>query len=368
MPRKGSKKRRRFGERDGDPFASAMGPRNAVDLFVPLCKAASCPVTSPEQTLASVLQQLRQAGYCKCALTHTVYGRPKEEVDEAEVAIPTALLQQSPIPVLRRLHVVVETLTDVALFAGHQSSPIEHILNGYDIVSLNPRNAATWEAACRTVVQRRLVDILSVDYHSSYGLPFRIKRADLQHLAKNNIALEIPYGPALIDPKARRNLMLTCNEAVVMAGAGRVLLSSGPRLVNNVDMGPQALRSPGDLLNFAGVVMGLSAQTVRQALDGSFLLNKKQQQQQQQQQKKRPEDAASSTTTRPQVRVTNIEIMSSDVNDDDDDDKCSRAGKKPMEMGSGQSQTLRRDNDNVSPQKRKNSSDNVHDDDGFIAM
>jgi RNase P subunit p30 len=363
MPRKGSKKRRRFGERDGDPFASTMGPRNAMDLFVPLCKAASCSVTSPEQTLASVLQQLRQAGYCQCALTHTVYGRPKDEVDEAEVAIPTALLQQSPIPVLRRLHVVVETLTDVALFAGHQSSPIEHILNGYDIVSLNPRNAATWEAACRTVVQRRLVDILSVDYHSSYGLPFRIKRADLQHLARNNIVLEIPYGPALIDIKARRNLMLTCNEAVVMAGTGRILLSSGPRLVNNFDMGPQALRSPGDLLNFARVVMGLSAQTVRQALDGSFLLAKEQQQQQQQ--KKRPDDAALSTTTRPQVRVTNIEIMGSDDVDDNDD---SRAGKKPMEMGSGQPQTLRRDNDNVSPQKRKKLSDSVHDDDGFIAM
>jgi RNase P subunit p30 len=366
MPRKGSKKRRRFGERDGDPFASKMGPQNAVDLFVPMCKAASCPVTSPEQTLASVLQQLRQAGYCQCALTHMVYGRPKEEVDGAELAIPAALLQQSPIPVLRRLHVVVETLTDVALFAGHQSSPIEHILNGYDIVSLNPRNAATWEAACRTVVQRRLVDILSVDYHSSHVLPFRIKRADVQHLARNNIVLEIPYAPALIDMKARRNLMLTCNAAVVSAGGLRVLLSSGPRLVNNVDTGPQALRSPGDLLNLARVVMGFSASTVRHALDGSFLLAK-----QQQQQTKRPEDDASSTTTRPQVRVTNIEIMGSDDDDDnDDDDKCRRAGKRAMEMGNTgqQSQTLRRVKDNVSPQKRKNSSDSVHDDDGFIAL
>jgi hypothetical protein len=396
MPKKGSKKRsRRSGEKVGDdvdPFASAMGPRDAVDLFVPMCKAASCgaATASPEPTLRTVLRRLYQAGYVQCAVTHTVYGRPRPDVDAAETAIPAALLQNSPLPVLRRLHVVVETLTDLALFSGHQASPIEPILNGYDIVSLSPRNAATWEAACRTVVHRNRrrgesgssgggVDIISIDYYSAaqqqQTQSLRIRHADIRQLAHNNMVLELPYAPALIDARARRHLMVLCSNRAVTESATRLLLSSGPRLIGtNQNVGPQALRRPGDLLNFARVVMGLSAQTVQRALDGSFLSSSS--------------SSSSKSTTRPHVQVTDIEIVGGNDDSDaggNDDDATGSLGnnraKKKSRSEDPPEATLRRDKDSDSdsdvPPEHNDRCDSVddgdeddhdNDDDGFIAM
>jgi hypothetical protein len=365
-----------------------MGPRDAVDLFVPMCKAASCSAAtaSPEQTLRSVLRRLSQAGYVQCAVTHTVYGRPRPDVDTAETAVPASLLQNSPLPVLRRLHVVVETLTDLALFSGHQASPIEPILNGYDIVSLSPRNAATWEAACRTVVHRNRrsrgggsgggVDIISIDYYSAaqqqQTQSLRIRHADIRQLAHNNMVLELPYAPALLDARARRHLMVLCSNRAVTESATRLLLSSGPRLIgNNQDVGPQALRQPGDLLNFARVVMGLSAQTLRRALDGSFLSS----------------SSSSKSTTRPHVQVTDIEIIGGNDDSDaggggGDDAKGSVGNNRAKKKARSEDQpeaTLRRDEDSDSdvPPERKARCDsfddgvednNDDDDDGFIAM
>lgn len=318
-----------------DAIASSMGPKDAVDFFVPLADPSTCSTLTAKQTTLAVLNHLKKCGYVKCALTHTVYGRPKDPEDLANNAIPKSIYASASITVLRRLHVIVETLADIGLFASGAQSPIANILKEYDIISLAPRNAAALDAACRTEV-----DIVSMDYHSMHSVPFRWKRHEIRLLVRNGTRFEIPYAPALLDAKARRNLMILCSDAVTKAP--NILLSSGPRISNGDDVGPQALRRPGDMLNFAHVIMGLVAHSLANALRGNLVRRTTQ-----------PDSAA-------RIKVSKIQVITT----------CNYSPSEAQLKGT-KSQAVQidvADDTKTSTNKRVREEEDSVDDDGFIAL
>jgi ribonuclease P/MRP protein subunit RPP1 len=181
------------------------------------------------------------------ALTHTVFGAPKQSEDKAENAIPDSLFdmsssrdqkkprgavstndaassgdktsnQQSPIKVLRRLHAVLENLSDVGHYVKRRNEAdadsgsnknSAKILQEYDLVSLAPRNDATFQSACSSA---NASDIITLDYTSGRGgvqLPFRIRPADVKAVIARKAVFEIPYAPAVLNRNQRKGLVQT---------------------------------------------------------------------------------------------------------------------------------------------------------------
>jgi RNase P/RNase MRP subunit p30 len=249
--------------------APAEGPRGALDLFVALPKKASTSSSSdvvPQKVMIqSLLTRLYETGFEQAALTHTVYGRPAEH-DRVDTTLPVALLQKKKsddIRVLRRLHVVVENLSDVGLY-GSISSPIIDILNEYDLVSLSPRNDAAFHAACSSAIY---ADIITLDSATS----FKIRATDVKAAIANNIVFELPYAAAVLNRPSRKALVQTCRE-FQMASLGlkpHVIFSSGNRNLTedtSTDLGPMALRTAGDLANLLQAVLGFDSRTASKAL------------------------------------------------------------------------------------------------------
>lgn len=209
------------------------------DLWVPV------PKDTPLLHTQEMQQRLASTGFTHMALTHTVFGAPKQSEDKAENAIPDSLFnmsscrdqkklrgavstddassreknsnQQSPIKVLRRLHAVLENLSDVGHYvkrrneadAGAGSNKSAKILQEYDLVSLAPRNDATFQSACSSA---NASDIITLDYTSGRGgvqLPFRIRPADVKAVIARKAVFEIPYAPAILNRNQRKGLVQT---------------------------------------------------------------------------------------------------------------------------------------------------------------
>ncbi|KAG7365557.1 RNase P subunit p30 [Nitzschia inconspicua] len=287
------------------------------DLFVELPKSTTTTTSNTERHLIvnELRQRLQTIGYTHMALTHVIYGRPNAEQDTATRAIPTSLVvrnnqtaaikskpvssstsrkrklddyddhddddnevpsssidcsndgKSQTIHVLRRLHSVVESVSDVATFTTTNET-----LQGYDLVSLGPTNDVTFQAACRDATA---ASIVTLDYtQRGLKLPFSIKSNDVQTLQGRGGSFEICMAPALLTLKHRKSLIHACREVLLAcqqssssttkttkttsSSPARILLSSGRRTnsVDGTDMGILALRTPGDLMNLAKVIMG----------------------------------------------------------------------------------------------------------------
>lgn len=266
--------------------------RCSCDLFLELPKATTATTATERALLVKELKNRAQSlGYTHVALTHTIFGRPKPGQDDADVAISAALyhttttttttvsskkrkLDDSFAPaapatisnnhakmtILRRLHSVVESVSDVSTF-----TPTNEALIGYDVVSLCPTNDATFQAACRNATA---ANILTIDYtQRGLKLPFSMSARDLQALHDRGGMLEVCLAPALLNLKHRKSLIHASRE-VIMACQSlssstkkstlTIIVSSGSRqlLDGNTDMGVLALRSPGDIQNLVKVIMG----------------------------------------------------------------------------------------------------------------
>jgi RNase P subunit p30 len=251
-----------------------------------------------------ILTRLQDTGYSTIALTHTIYGRPSEN-DQACVALPESLWTARPhgsdknsavirLKILRRLHVVVENVSDVGLYSG-ASSPIQTLLDGYDLISVAPRNDAVFSAVCssassssgskstRISNKRRSnsssskIDIITLEYNCPHYLPFKLRGMDIRAaVEQGRVALELPYGAALLNPKLRRSLIQTAQELqTVTAGmkTAMILFSSGPRQGDRInDVGPLAFRMPADLRNLLQTVLGFAPSVSSQAVDGTDAL------------------------------------------------------------------------------------------------
>jgi RNase P/RNase MRP subunit p30 len=259
---------------------------------MPQKQSGSPPVPLVVQQL---LNRLRETGFKQVALTHTVYGRPRETDDQAVTAIPDSLFlasspgatapdakEQEGIPrrkslrVLRRLYAVVENLSDVASYTTRENA----LLKEYDVVSISPRNDATFQSACASALS---ADIITLDYASSRGgLPFKIRATDVKAAAERNVVFEIPYAAAVSNRKHRTAWVRTCREfqtASIGLKAKIIFSSSGSRGALHdggavTDVGPMALRSPGDLANLLQTVSGFDSRTCAAAVSttGLFVL------------------------------------------------------------------------------------------------
>jgi RNase P/RNase MRP subunit p30 len=264
----------------------------ACDLMVMLPKDAT-PLQSRLQ-IEGIMTRLSSTGFTHMALTHTIYGRPKPGDDKATKAIPSSLWSseqnngseptkkkrkttQNPpseadasIKVLRRIHGVLENLSDVGSYLSN--GPDAALLNEYDLISVAPRNEATFQSVCASAT---MVDIITLDYSSTRGLrlPYKIKAADVQAVMDRGAAFEINFAPALLKSKLRKALVQTCRE-LQTASLGKkplVLFSSGDRTYEDSDVGVMALRMPGDLSNLMQVLLQFDPTTANRAVGPTAL-------------------------------------------------------------------------------------------------
>ena len=235
--------------------------------------------------IKEIMDRLASTGFSHMALTHTIYGRPRPTEDRANVAIPTSLWSQekdedkkesttkkrktsefhSPnICILRRLHAVLENLSDVGVYLSNSS--YSALLNEYDIVSVSPRNEATFQSACASATA---ADIITLDYTiRGMRLPYRIRPADVKAVANRNAAFELTFAPALLNGKQRRALVQTCRELQNSSLEKKpyILFSSGNRAREDSDAGALALRMPGDLTNLLHSVLHFDPSTASKAV------------------------------------------------------------------------------------------------------
>lgn len=269
----------------------------ACDLNLLLPKNAT-PLQSQLQ-IRDLLSRLSSTGFTHVALTHAIYGRPKPLEDKATKVIPETLWmtrqeardettepkkkkrKSSPeaellqtvhpsIHVLRRLHAVLENISDVGCYLSN--SPEATLLNEYDVISVAPRNEATFQSVCASATA---ADIITLDYSSTRGLklPFKIRSSDVQAVIDRKAAFEINFAPALLKPKYRKALVQTCRELQI-ASAGKtplVLFSSGDRTLEDSDVGPMALRTPGDLANLMHALLQFDSATANRAVGQAAL-------------------------------------------------------------------------------------------------
>jgi RNase P/RNase MRP subunit p30 len=134
---------------------------------------------------------------------------------------------------------------------------------------MSPRNETVFSAICNTA-HLLYVDIITLDYTAGRGgvqLPYTIKSSSIATAISHGLYFEIPYGPAIMDTNKRKAFVQTAKQfqLAIMAKSSSsstfpMVLSSGNRrrMNGDKDMGPMALRLPGDLQNFIQVVLGLS--------------------------------------------------------------------------------------------------------------
>jgi ribonuclease P/MRP protein subunit RPP1 len=245
-----------------------------MDLMVVLPSSSSSKKQQPS-LLPSLLDRIETTGFTTVALTHLVYGSP-QSADHVDLVFPDSMMlmlqkhlqkkrkNKPQLRVLKRLHAIVENLSDVGLYAlkpdKNDNDCTQRILQSYDLVSLAPRNDAVFQAAC---VSATAAEILTLDYFSSNSrlgrLPFKVRTKDVKAAIQRGVVFEIPYAPAILHPRNRKAFVQTFRE-LQTASLGlkpKILLSSGNRQFGSEqeDVGALALRMPGDLINLLETVL-----------------------------------------------------------------------------------------------------------------
>lgn len=241
----------------------------ASDLMVMLPKGSAIET---KLQIKEIIARLASTGYSQMALVHTIYGRPRPE-DRAELAIPSSLWTSAyphgnpGITILRRLHVVLENLSDVGIYVC--KGPHETMINEYDLVSVSPRNEAVFQSACSSA---SAADIISLDYTiRGIRLPYKIRPVDAKAAIDRQVAFEIPLAPALLHTKQRKALVQTSRELQrsCLGLKPTVLVSSGDRTFEESDVGTMALRMPGDISNLLQTVLQFDVKTSQHAIKAS---------------------------------------------------------------------------------------------------
>lgn len=302
MPHRKAKKPR--GSRGVTPCIKDGRQRPYHDLMVVLPKSSSSSEVKIQAQLImkQLVERLASIGYTTMAFSHVVYGRPRPDDNvESMLQLPVSSTQKrdeldessidsalgnrktkrdtfSNIRIVKRLHAIVENSADVGAYSNTstaENASTLSLLQQYDLVSLAPRNDVAFQSACSASE----ADIVTLDYTAGRGgvqLPFRIRPADVRALVERGAAFELHYAPALLNIQQRKALVQTA-RLLQMASTGirpkpRILFSSGDRTVTgDVDMGPMALRSPGDLINLMQTVLGVDATTAHNAMGSSAI-------------------------------------------------------------------------------------------------
>jgi hypothetical protein len=206
--------------------------------------------------------------------------------------------------ILKRLNVIIEEASDLELYCNNvPNGATSEALNSYDIIAMSPQNDTSFSAICTTSASTGTsnmsnhyhCDIIILDYTAGRGgiqLPYKLKTSDVRAAANRGIVFELPYGPALIDPSKRKafvqtaHLFLnTCTGGGIKDNDGddndndgdndehdlppKIIISSGQRIFENNDRGIMALRSPGDMINFANIILSMDQKNSRDALSSN---------------------------------------------------------------------------------------------------
>jgi RNase P/RNase MRP subunit p30 len=283
MPQR-KRKRLRGSESSKKNDQSGSTAPSRFDLWLQMPKQAQTQDLESKLVVRKLLKRLESTSYTHAALTHTVFGCPRVPEDRVDTVLPASIWEtdstkqarnSNAFRVLRRLHAVVENLSDVGFYAikADDASPL---LEEYDVVSIAPRNDAAFQACC---VSATAAEIITLDYTSGRGgvqLPFRIRTTDVRAAVERRAVFEIPYAPGILNPNQRKALVQTCRE-LQMASLGlkaKVIFSSGDRIEGQTDVGAMALRTPGDLVNLMESVLRFDSGTSHDALTsaGAFVL------------------------------------------------------------------------------------------------
>ena len=186
-----------------------------------------------------ITDRLDFLGYSSIALVHQVYGKPKD-LDTDKIFDPYEQIlsgnkkRKRTLQVYRRLHAVVENLSDVAFFTSNEHK----VFDSYDLISIAPCSEAILDSVCSSA----LVNIITLDYTRG-GLPFKLRSTHVRAAVDRNIAMEVLYGPS-IHHLPHRKAMIQTIRAVESASRGRklqLIVSSGGET--------NTLRLPGDMAN-----------------------------------------------------------------------------------------------------------------------
>jgi RNase P/RNase MRP subunit p30 len=280
---RGSQGTKKTEQQKGNGNGSTVCSR--FDLWVPVPKQTQTQGLESKLVVRQLLKRLEATGYTHAALTHTVFGRPQVPEDRVDTVLPESIWERdystkegrnsNAFRVLRRLHAVVENLSDVGFYAI-KADDASSLLEEYDVISIAPRNDAAFQACC---VSATAAEIITLDYTSGRGgvqLPFRIRTTDVRAAVERKAVFEIPYAPGILNQNQRKALVQTCRE-LQMASLGlkaKVILSSGDRIEGQTDLGAMALRTPGDLVNLMESVLRFDSGTSQDALTsaGAFVL------------------------------------------------------------------------------------------------
>ena len=285
MPQQ-KRKRLRGSESSKKNDQSGSAAPSRFDLWLQMPKQAQTQDLESKLVVRKLLKRLESTGYTHAALTHTVFGCPRVPEDRVDTVLPESIWEtdstkqarnSNAFRVLRRLHAVVENLSDVGFYAI-KADDASSLLEEYDVVSIAPRNDAAFQACC---VSATAAEIITLDYTSGRGgvqLPFRIRTTDVRAAVERRAVFEIPYAPGILNPNQRKALVQTCRE-LQMASLGvkaKVIFSSGDRIEGQgqTDVGAMALRTPGDLVNLMESVLRFDSGTSHDALTsaGAFVL------------------------------------------------------------------------------------------------
>ena len=244
-----------------------------------------------------ILQRLYSTGYSVVALSHTVYGKIDLQRDSASNRFPAQLTfprltsnATTNFKILKRLNVVLEQVSDLDVYSlplsssdssaaksstvtttstntNNSPNPYHEFLKEYDIIAMSARNDTVFSTICSTA-HLLWVDIITLDYTAGRGgvqLPFSLKPSLVSSATSQGLYFDIPYSPAIMDPNKRKAFVQVAKQfqMAIMAKTSSstlpLILCSGSRRRTNPsqeDVGPMALRQPGDLQNFCQVVLG----------------------------------------------------------------------------------------------------------------
>ena len=254
MPhRKAKVSKQRNGARHDSGCQDWSHGRSFFDLMVPLPKDADKNVRYLKHK--QLTDRLEFFGYDTIALVHQVFGKPKDQnpdqiFEPFEEELCNNKKRKRPFRVFRRLHAIIENVSDVAAFTNNDGK----LLDFYDLISIAPCSEAILHALCSSAH----VDIITLDYTRG-GLPFKLRPTHVQAAAERNIAMEIHYAHS-IHHLTHRKAMIQTIRAIESASKGKTL-----RLIVSSGGEANSLRSPRDVANVLETLGCLHATQARES-------------------------------------------------------------------------------------------------------
>ena len=217
------------------------------------------PVASEHEasSLSARLANHVKLGYSCVAINQLLQGRittPVSPIFPSDgVALPplaNARLRTAGrrLRVLSRCTVVVSDPSEAHALSGNFTA----LLRNFDIVAARPLNERMF-AQC---TEKLDVDLISLDL--SQRLPFTLRAPQIRQALSRGIYFEICYSAALLDSRARRQLIASAQQLVRLSKGRGIILSSGTVRALH-------LRSPHDAANLSRL-FGLSQNQAKEAV------------------------------------------------------------------------------------------------------